>query len=149
MSVVLSPEFVRAVVGLLSQGPAAPSTLPDLRHTTPQRMLFPLRCSQCDGEVEQYPGRPGRPRAHCETCRPPSWPRRGELWFVRLAENDPRTPVYVLGTRRTTWWEREDGAAPVEVRVRRWDDVTPFSVSGPDWRQNAVRRLEVPCTSTP
>mgnify|MGYP000229643514 CR=1 FL=1 len=83
------------------------------------------KCASCGNPIEHHPGRPGRPRRHCESCRPSTWPRRGETWMV------DGQPMIVLGSR--TRPDRSVRARPVDSGLPRWLKV------GVEWKD--ARRL--------
>jgi len=112
-----------ASVALL--GPAEPSVLPTLGRQTLLAGFPGPSCLTCGATIEPHPGRPGRPRQHCVTCRPPTWPRRGETWVV------DGQPMVVLGSRVRP--DRSIRARPVDSALARWLEV------GVEWKD--ARRL--------
>jgi hypothetical protein len=81
-------------------------------------------CRTCNKAMTPASGQPGRPRSHCFSCRPSTWPRRGERWHY-----DGR-PVVVLGSTKR-------GGA--HVRVRPEDSSFTLVVPGALWSADAVR----------
>jgi len=81
-------------------------------------------CRTCGEPMPANPGRPGRPRAHCNTCRPPSWPRRGEHWLFEGQR------VVVLGSTKRQ---------QPRVRVRPVDCAHVREIPRQEWSSGAVR----------
>ena len=123
MKVVQQGQLYVALVGPAPEPPVETSTCldnePALPVTTGTQLVLVAslapECATCGGPIEHRPGRPGRPRRHCEVCRPPTWPRRGEIWEV-----DGREYV-VLGS--ITRPNRSVRARPVDSALARWMDV--------------------------
>lgn len=83
-----------------------------------------VACQTCGAPMPPNAGRPGRPRAHCTTCRPPTWPRRGEHWLFE------GSPVVVLGSTKRH---------RPRVRVRPLDSGHAREIPGEYWARGAVR----------
>ena len=111
-------------------GLATPSQL-ELAHAAPGAFRHAQLCVDCGGPVELYPGRDGRPRKACETCRPPEWPRRGERWWVDGVR------VVVQGSRMVR--PAPDAPRRREVRFREVETGRQCTLTGPEWRSIAVR----------
>ncbi len=119
----------------LAPATAAPQL--ELAHAAPGVFPHARLCAKCEGPVELYPGRGGRPRTTCETCQPPFWPRKGERWWL------DGEPVIVLGSRMVN-------LQPIAprfrlIRYRGEGDGVQHTVEGTEWRQRAQR--EAPSTA--
>jgi hypothetical protein len=108
----------------------------ELAHAAPGAFAHARTCRTCEGPIELYPGRAGRPRSQCETCAPPKWPRKGETWWL-----DGDTEVHVLGSQMAT---ADTGSRERRVRFRRADRSLAEEVTGTEWRERAGRERSPP-----
>ncbi len=113
----------------LAPATAAPQL--ELAHAAPGVFPHARLCAKCEGPVELYPGRGGRPRTTCESCQPPFWPRKGERWWL------DGEPTLVLGSFMTN----VEPCAPLYrvIRYRKEGDSKVRTVDGCEWRQRAQR----------
>ena len=102
----------------------------ELAHAAPGVFPHARLCAKCEGPVELYPGRGGRPRSVCETCEPPFWPRKGERWWL------DGSVVIVLGSGMT---RPETGPRVRHIRARRENGGHRIVLTGTEWRQRAQR----------
>jgi hypothetical protein len=119
-----------------SPTPAGQARQLELAHAAPDAFEHHQLCSACGGPVELYPGRAGRPRSQCETCAPPTWPRKGETWWL-----DGDVEVHVLGSQMAT---TDTGHRQRRVRYRRVGRGLAEELTGAAWRQRAGRTRSTP-----
>jgi len=124
-------ELIARSAPLASAALVGPCRSVPARDVTPEHgaqvvvaRAFAAGCRQCDAPMAPAGGRPGRARVYCTTCRPPTWPRRGEHWLF-------------AGERLVVLGSTKRGGA--RVRARPLHSALAREIPGSDWVGGAVR----------